>query len=141
VKRILASICVGIALITTPFSFVGCVTTSGIPELSEKNTDQVILRAEQTAQTARLTFTTFVHLERDNEAVLKSFNPQIHVYANTIRVHGLDWVDSLRTATKTFEANRTPENQSNLNTWILTLTNAIAETQKYIAQSRKVAQP
>ena len=109
--------------------------------MSVAATDQVILRAEQTAQTARLTFTTFVHLERDNEAVLKSFNPQIHVYANTIRLHGLDWIDSLRTATKLFKANRTVENQANLQTWLTTLTNAVAETNKYIAQSRKVAQP
>jgi hypothetical protein len=106
------------------------------PALSQQNTDQVILRAEQTAQTARLTFDTFVHLERDNEALLKQVNPAIHDYANTIRRHGLDWVDSLRTATKTFKANRTPENQSNLNTWLTTLTNAVQQTNKYIAQSK-----
>jgi hypothetical protein len=138
-KRILTSLCVGIALITTPIAFQSCVSTAP-PTMSVAATDQVILRAEQTAQTARLTFTTFVHLERDNEAVLKPY-PQIHAYANTIRLHGLDWIDSLRTATKTFKANRTPENQSNLNTWLITLTNAVGETNKYIAAARKVTQP
>jgi len=65
------------------------------PTLSAQSSDQIILRAEQTAQTARLTFDTFVHLERQNEAVLKTVNPQIHVYANTIRTHGLDWITSV----------------------------------------------
>lgn len=107
------------------------------PTLSAQASDQIILRAEQTAQTARLTFDTFVHLERDNETALKGLNPQIHVYANTIRAHGLDWIDSLRTATKTFKANRTPENQSNLSTWITTLTTAVSQTNKYIAEAKK----
>jgi len=109
--------------------------------MSVAATDQVILRAEQTAQTARLTFNTLVHLERDNEAILKQVNPQIHTYTNTVRAHGLDWIDSLRTATKLFKANRTVENQANLQTWLTTLTNAVAATNKYIAASRKVAQP
>lgn len=113
----------------------GCTITPQ-PTLSAQASDQIILRAEQTAQTARLTFDTFVHLERENEAALKTLNPQIHIYANTIRMHGLDWITSLRMATKTFKANRTPENQSNLNTWITTLTNAVNETNKYIAQSK-----
>ena len=139
-RRLIVSLCTAVALITTPLTFQSCVSTAPTG-MSVAATDQVILRAEQTAQTARLTFNTFVHLERDNEDVLKQFNPQIHVYANTIRLHGLDWVDSLRTATKLFKANRTPENQANLQTWLTTLTNAVAETNKYIAQSRKISLP
>jgi hypothetical protein len=129
---------VGLAL--APVTFNSCVSTAPT-SMSVAATDQVILRAEQTAQTARLTFHTFVTLERNNEAVLKQFNPQIHLYANTIRRNGLNWVDSLRAATMTFKDKRTPENQANLSTWISTLTNAVAETNKYIAASRKVSQP
>ena len=107
------------------------------PTLSQQSTDQIILRAEQTAQTARATFDLFVHLERDNEAALKQVSPAIHTYANTIRAHGLDWITSLRDATKAFKANRTPENQANLNTWLTTLTNAVNQTNIYIAQAKK----
>lgn len=106
------------------------------PTLSASASDQIILRAEQTAQTARLTFDTFVHLERDNEAMLKTVSPAIHTYANTIRLHGLDWVTSLRNATKAFKANRTPENQATLNTALATITAAITETNKYLTQSK-----
>ncbi len=104
--------------------------------ISQQNTDQIILRAEQTAQTARLTFDTFVRLERDNEAMLKTVNPAIHTYANYIRTHGLDWVTSLRQATVTFKVNRTPENQASLNTILETITNAVSETNKYIAVAK-----
>ena len=129
-----ASVALGWSAFVLPLAIeTGCVSP---PALSQQSTDQVILRAEQTAQTARATFDLFVHLERDNEALLKTVNPQIHVYANTIRAHGLDWITSLRDATKAFKANRTPENQANLNTWLITLTNAITQTNKYIAQAK-----
>jgi len=135
-KRFLTSLCIGVALITAPIAFQSCQIAPQ-PTLSASATDQVILRAEQTAQTARATFDLFVHLERDNEAALKTVNPQIHVYANTIRSHGLDWITSLRDATKAFKSNRTSENQSNLNTWLTTITGAVTQANKYIAEARK----
>jgi hypothetical protein len=122
------------SLAIAPVSFVSCQQP---PTLSQENTDQIILRAEQTAQVSRDTFNLFVHLERDNEALLKQVNPSIHDYANTIRKHGLDWVESLRQATKTFKANRTADNQASLNTWLTTLNNAVSQTNKYIAQSKQ----
>ncbi len=126
--------------VATPVAFTGCGTTGGLPSLSAQNTDQIILRAEQTAQTARLTFDTFVRLERDNEAMLKTVNPAIHTYANYIRTHGLDWVTSLRTATKNFKMNRSPQNQANLSTILLTITDAVSQTNKYIAQAKAAHQ-
>lgn len=130
------SIGLGLAVISP----VGCQSypwPSGQPSLTTDATDQVILRAEQTAQSARLTFDTLIHLERDNEAMLKEASPQIHEYANKLRRHGLDWVTSLRDATKTFKANRTPENQANISTWIATLSEAINEAQGYISTAKK----
>jgi hypothetical protein len=139
-RFLIASVIICAAFAVAPIGPTGC-SSFNPPTQTQASTDQVILRAEQTAQTARLTFDTFVRLERDNEDLLKQANSQIHVYANTIRAHGLDWVDSLRTATKTFKANRTAENQATLNTWITTLTNAITQTNKYITQAKKVSQP
>lgn len=136
---IVAGIFLG-SLAVAPYGPQGCVQYTS-PALSQQSTDQIILRAEQTAQSALLTFDTFVRLERDNEAVLKAFNPQIHEWANTVRRNGLDWVKSVRTATKTFKANRDAANQATLTTAITTLTSAVAETQKYITQSKKVAHP
>ncbi len=103
---------------------------------TSETADQIILRAEQTAQTARLSFDTFVHLERDNEALLKKLNPAIHDYANVIRRNGLNWVDSLRAATRTFEATRNSQNQATLNTWLTTVTAALTQTNQYIIQAK-----
>lgn len=128
------------AFAVAPIGPTGCANYNP-PTLTQGATDQVILRAEQTAQTARLTFNTLVTLERNNEALLKQVNPQIHEYANKLRRNGLNWVTSLRDATKTFKANRTPENQATLTTLIATLTQAIGESNKYIAEAKKVSQP
>lgn len=115
---------------------VACVQQQPVVEISALNSEQIILRAEQAAETAKVTFDTFVHLERDNESVLKQVNPQIHVYANTIRTHGIDWIVALRNATKAFKANRTADNRANLNTVLLTLLAAIGDTNSFIQQSR-----
>jgi len=139
-KRLLASLCLGIALITTPIAFQSCTTVTP-PTISVAATDQIILRAEQTAEVAKTTFNTFVHLERDNEGLLKQASPQIHVWAENIRRNGLNWIVSLRNATKDFKANRTAANQATLNTALITLTNAINETNRYITQAKKVATP
>lgn len=122
--------------VVAPVAPVGCAYFNP-PALSQANTDQVILRAEQTAETAKLTFNTLLHLERDNEAALKAINPQIHVWANTLRAHGIDWIQSLRTATKDFKANRNSANQATLNTALTTLTNAINTTNAYITQAKR----
>ena len=135
-RFLICSLIVAGAWAVAPFGPSGC-TSINPPTISTQSTDQIILRAEQTAETAKLTFNTLVHLERDNEALLKTVNPQIHVWANTLRLHGVDWIQSLRTATKDFKANRNSANQATLNTAILTLTNAINETNKYITESKK----
>ncbi len=141
-KRLLTSFCVAIALVTAPVVFNGCGTTT-LPgtTLSEKNTDQIILRAEQSAEVGKTTFNTFLHLERDNEAFFKKVNPQIHLWAENIRANGVNWIVALRDATKTFKATRNAENQATLNTALLTLTNAVQLTQRYISEAKKVSNP
>lgn len=138
-KRLLTSYCVALALIVAPVSltFQGCRTTTEIA-VSAETSEQIILRAEQTAQTSLLTFDTLVRLERDNSDALVVVNPKIHEYANYIRGNGLNWITSLRNATKTFKANRTAENKSNLNTWLVTLTKAVTETNSYINKAKAV---
>jgi hypothetical protein len=136
-RRLLASLFLSLALVTTPIAFNGCaLQQTTLPSIPAQNADQIILTAEKTAETALLTFDTFVTLERENEAMLKTANPQIHTYANYIRLHGKGWIVQLRNATKVFKANRTPDSRANLNTILATLISAIGDTQKYIGQSK-----
>ena len=137
ITRTILILLTALTLAATPVTFTSCKSTE-IPGLSANASDQVVLRAEQTAETAKLTFTTFVHIERDNEAILNNLNPAIHQYANFVRAHGLDYIVSLRNATKAFKANRTPENQANLNTLLSTLTTMVGEVNKYITQTKTV---
>lgn len=140
-KLFLLGVVIGWSLLgAVPLCFQGCAEYK-LPTLSQSASDQIILRAEQTAETAKLTFNAFVHLERDNEAFLKNVNPGIHTWAETVRRNGLNWIVSLRNATKTFKQNRTPENQANLNTILLTLTSAVSETNKYMTQAKQITQP
>jgi hypothetical protein len=139
-KKLLTSLCIGIALIITPIAFDGCASFNP-PTLTQASTDQIILRAEQAAESADLTFNTFVHLERDNEALLKETGPAIHTWADTVRAHGQEWVRTLRSATRVFKANRTAENQATLNTALATLIDLTSKTNAYLAQARKVSQP
>lgn len=140
IRLLFAASIICAAFAVAPIGPTGCAQYNP-PTLSEQSTDQIILRAEQTAETAKLTFNTLVHLERDNEALLKQVNPNIHLWANNLRRNGIDWIQSLRTATKDFKVNRNTANQATLNTALLTLTNAINETNKYITQAKKVALP
>jgi leucyl-tRNA synthetase len=140
-KKLITSLCIAAALIAAPIAPVAFTGCAQFPAFSQESADQIILRAEQSAETAKLTFNTFLHLERDNEAMLKQLNPAIHQWAENIRAHGIDWIQSLRSATKTFKAHRTSANQASLNTILATLTQAVADTNKYIAQSKAAIAP
>lgn len=136
----IACILIALTLSTSPVAFQSC-STFNPPTMSVAVTDQVILRAEQAAEAADLSFNTFVHLERDNEALLKETGPAIHSWANQVRLHGQDWVRALRSATRTFKANRTPANEATLQTALATLIDLTSKTNAYLAQARKVSQP
>lgn len=138
-RYLIASAIICGAFAVAPLGPSGCSSVNP-PVLTEQATDQIILRAEQSAETAKLTFNTFVHLERDNQALLANI-PAIHQWAENIRRNGINWIVSLRDATKNFKANRNAANQATLNTALITLTNAVNETNKYIAEAKKVSQP
>ena len=128
------------AFAVAPIGPSGCASYNP-PALTPASTDQIILRAEQAAEAADLTFNTFVHLERDNQQLLSQAGPAIHEWANTVRRNGQDWVRTLRSATKTFKANRNAENQATLQTALATLINLTNKTNQYISQAKKITQP
>lgn len=128
------------ALLAVVVTFSNCAYNPQAPygaALTVGATDQIILRAEQTAQSALATFTLLVHLERDNETLLKDVSPEIHNYANKLRDNGPGWIRDLRNATKTFKANRNAENQATLLTALAVVNEALGRANTYIAQSKK----
>ena len=104
-------------------------------------TDPVV-NAEKTTAVANDTFDAFVHLERNNEAYLKTVSPQIHNYANIVRRNGVQWLQSARALTIAYENNRTSQNKANLDTALAVLNTAIVQSQQYIVQiNAQVAKP
>lgn len=137
---IVCNVAIALLLTTSPLSPLGCAYPGESVVTSQETADQLILRSEQTQQVARSTFNLFVHIERDHEAELHSLNPAIHSAAEKVRAHGLDYVDSVHLATKTFKYNRTSTNQATLNTYLTTLNQLFNEVKPYLEQAQSKVQ-
>lgn len=131
-----------VALICNVVILPSCTTTQ--PNFGEtvvtksETTDQIILRAEQTAETAFETFDFLVHFEKRNEVALQKLNPAIHTGTQKIRQFGLKTVESLRFATKTFKDQRTAANQTTVLSWLREVNLLMGEANKYIEQSKAI---
>jgi hypothetical protein len=133
---ILAVIVLGFTSCSTTETALTSPTVTATPVPVNVNaTDPVVINAEKTLLIARDTFTLYVHLEKDNQAVLAKLSPQFHQYAEILRRNGIKW---LRTADATKEAyknNRTGESKANLVTALATVSEALNQTQQYIHKS------
>lgn len=94
--------------------------------------DPVVVNAERTTQVAMTSFDSFLKYERSNEAALKSMNPGIHQYANTIRDNGQKWLRTARAMTQAYKYNRNAENKANLQTAIAVLQEAVNQINQYM---------
>jgi hypothetical protein len=59
--------------------------------VTQPNTD-VVINAEKTLRLSKDTFDLFLHLEKDNQAFVKSKLPQVHVFAQNLRKNAPDWL-------------------------------------------------
>jgi hypothetical protein len=129
-KSILSVLAASTLLLAQPscsyFDKAHTITTA---ETSTQTADQILIRSEQLTKQALYSFDTFLFIERNNEQALKDLNPNIHVVAEKIRVHGQEWLKAARRTTKAFKDNRTAENAANLQTAYLTLKQAYDEVQ------------
>lgn len=141
--KLICNVAIALAIIgLTPIpemALVGCKTTGVVSK--QEAADQILLRSEQTTETAFETFNLFVHLEKNNEAALKIFNPEIHKYAEKVRRNGRAWIQSVLKAHDAFKASRTTENEASLSTYLITLNAGLSEVQKYLDQSKSVTNP
>lgn len=100
--------------------------------------DPVVVNAERSTQLALDTFNLIEKLEFDAYPALKQADPalatQIRTFVNKLRTNQSDWLNSARTMTKAYKANRTAENKASLDTAIAVLTSATATANHYIAE-------
>lgn len=94
--------------------------------------DPIVVNAERTTVIALVTFDAFLKFEFENRELLLKVDPGIHKYAEQLRIKGPQWLESTRTLTKTYKANRSEQNKFTLTTALSLLQAAMAEAQKYV---------
>jgi hypothetical protein len=104
----------------------GCATTAG--------NDPVVVSAEKTNSIAVETINTFLKLEREDQDLVKAKLPQVHTYANYVRVNAPKWIATAQALTAAYKNNRTPENKANLQTAQDVLSEAIRQITTYTSQ-------
>lgn len=92
--------------------------------------DPVVVRAEQTTVIAFEFVDAFLKWEKSNELTVGG---DVHQFAENVRKNAPMWFTSARVITKTYKANRTPENKANLLTAIAVLESVMAEATRNIA--------
>lgn len=100
----------------------GCATTI------KPGSDPIVVRAEQSAETALAVFDSYLKWERRNQAVVGA---DAHQLADDIRTQGKSWIQDLRTATKNYKAARTGDNLDKLRFSQQMLELALNEITKY----------
>jgi hypothetical protein len=95
--------------------------------------DPLVVNAERTTQLAVDVFDTFLQWEHTHRDTLAAV-PEIRRAADLIRAKGQDWLLTARSMTTAYKANRTPENQANLQTAIAVLRRGITEATQYLEQ-------
>jgi hypothetical protein len=116
----------GIA-VTAPVYLTGCASI--LP-----GNDATLVNAERVNSVAFTTFDSFLALERQQEVYVKANLPQVHSFANNLRVNGQRYLQSARAATEAYRTSRTPENKANLNTAIAVLQAILAQIPNYTTQ-------
>lgn len=115
---------------------VGCGGCSAISE----GQDAVVVRAEQASRYAFEIFDTFVGEEERNRATWRQISPNIESAANKIRREGRTGIEKLIEVTRTYKANRTPENRANLVTWTAVVQNLVRIAEENLALGRAASQ-
>lgn len=96
--------------------------------------DPVLVNSERVTSLSYTTFDSFFALERQQEAYVKANLPEVHRFANSLRVHAPKYLASARAATEAYRLNRDEQNKANLQTAIAILQTALSQVQVYTAQ-------
>lgn len=164
-KGYLSIVAVG-ALAFCTLGFPSCgeiyhsVTSVANVKTSSETTAQIIVNAEKFTAIGADTFAEFLREERRYSTEVKTYAPKVHKFAESLRQPSfnkdgtpklsakgnpipryVDMLQDLRTATKTFKANRTKDNEANLRTIYATVSLLINETKDNFAQVQSLKAP
>lgn len=130
------------------------VTKVSTYETTPETADRIITEAEKTTAIAADTFDEFLRQERRYSAEVKRYIPKVHEFAEWLRVpvpdptapaktvpRGIAFLKTARSATKTFEANRTPDGEANLRTAIATVKDLLAKSKQNLSELQALKGP
>lgn len=115
---------------------IGCGGCSAITP----GQDATVVRAEQASRYSFEIFDTFLSEEERNRAVWRQISPDIEKAANRIRRDGKTAVEELVKVTRTYKANRTPENRASLVTWTAVVQDLVRIAEQNLALGRAASQ-
>lgn len=95
--------------------------------------DALVVRAEQTASVAMEVIDSFLKWELNNRAILAD---NVKQSANNVRKEAPLAIDTLRSVTKAYKANRTEENKATLVTWLAVVDRLQGVAASYLGATR-----
>lgn len=114
--------------------FAGCKALS-------PGADPVVVRAQQTAQATYAAVDAFLNFELANRDQLWKADPEIKHAADKLRATVPSALTALRTATKSYQVNKTPENSTALETSVNTVNSLIGEAQSGLNKAIAIKTP
>lgn len=97
--------------------------------------DTVVVTAENLREAALGVFDALMRTEKEHEAALKTLNPKIHDFTEEIRKNGKGWLDDLTKAKTAYQAARTADNASRLNSTLAVVRVALVTASKHLAEA------
>lgn len=129
-----AAVSILLLMLGLAFLLPGCATKL------DAGADPIEVRAEQTIGTAADLVDLFVHVEFDNEVLIKAKAPKVHAYAEWLRSfepsgeqRGLALIGSANKARLAYKQNRSPENKASLEAIMAALETIATEVQTQLA--------
>lgn len=120
-KYALVAIVASATLWIAPLATVGLVGCGGGCASVNQGQDSLVVNSERLQATALAIMDTFVAVEENNRAYLRTVSPEIENAANKIRREGKTALTELGAVTRAYKSNRSAENKANINTWLKTL--------------------
>jgi predicted ATPase len=115
----------------TAFFPPGCVNSSTTTGTAATVSSDPVVAAETSLRLAKDTIDIFLHLEKDNQAIVKANAPQIHTFAEYLRAHAADILISANLVKNTYKHNRSADNAANLVTIMATVNQLVAQAAQY----------
>jgi len=97
----------------------------------------VVVTAEKTRDTALNVFAALMTFEKQNDAVLRNLNPEIHKFTETVRRDSQKWIDDLTAARNAYQRERSEANASKLRSASALLDSMLDSAAKHLAQAIK----